>query len=307
MIVEYTDIQQAKKRIEPYINKTAVNEISDGVFLKLENTQPVVKGFKIRGAASAMTAMTDKVVMTSALGTHGFAVGYIGKQLGIETICMMIKNPPKAGEAKMKELVDTVMHGLDTFAETEQYAQEYAKKEGIHFIHPYNDKQVVAGQGTIGLELLEQLPDIGAVYVPIGGGGLIAGIAIAIKKLKSDIQVIGVQPQAMHAMVSAVEYEKITPVEVRTSQAEKLAVNLNPQTITFDLVKHYVDYYLLLTEEEIKSSMKEIYEKTGEIVEGAGAIAYAAVNKDEKKYNTAVCIVSGGNISKQDFTAAIQS
>ena len=300
-MISLQDIKNAHQRIKKYVKKTPIIKIRKGIYLKLENKQPTVKGFKIRGAASSMTLMKKKQVMTSALGTHGFAVGYIGKKLGIKTICMMITNPPKDAEKRMKKLVDEVIYGADEFAKTEQLDLQYAKKNKMNFVHPYNDENVIAGQGTVGLELLEQMPNLEAVYVPIGGGGLISGISIAIKSINPKIKVIGVQPQRMHAMIDSVKKKKVVSVQSNKSVAEKLAVNLNPATITFKIVQKYVDYFMTITEEEIKNSMKDIYVKTGEIVEGAGAIAYAAALKDKYRKKNVVCIVSGGNISKSNF------
>lgn len=305
-MITLKDIKETHQRIKRYLHKTPVIEIKKGIFLKLENRQSVVKGFKIRGAASAMTLLKNKnEVMTSALGTHGFAVGYMGKKLGIKTTCMMIANPPKDAEKKMKKLVDKVTYGTADFAKTEQLALQYAKKNNIHFVHPYNDKDVIAGQGTIGLELLEQLPNLDAIYVPIGGGGLISGIAIAIKQAHPTIKIIGVQPQQMHAMIDSVKKKKVVIIPSKNSIAEKLAVNLNLTTITFNIVQKYVDYFMTLSEEEIKNAMKEIYVKTGEMVEGAGAIAYAAALKDKKRKMNVSCIVSGGNIDRKFFQKTV--
>jgi len=296
------DVEEAYVRIKKYVPKTPIKQIKKNVYLKLENKQPIVKGFKTRGAASAMTLLkAGDEVMTSALGTHGFAVGYIGKKLGIKTTCMLIKNPPVDAENKMKKLVDRVVYGAETFVETELMAKDYAEKNHMCFLHPYNDPNVIAGQGTVALELMEQLPKLNTIYVPIGGGGLISGISIVLKALNPKIRIVGVQPQKMHAMVSAVEAKKIISVPNEKSCAEKLAVNLNPQTITFKIIEKGVDDFILVSEEEIRIAIKEIYKKTGEIAEGAGAISYAAYLKDKKKSGVAVCVVSGGNISEEKF------
>lgn len=302
--VTLNDIKKARERITPYIKKTPIVKISKDIFLKLENRQPVVKGFKIRGAANFMTTKKPRKAMTAALGTHGFAVGYIGKILGIRATCMMIKNPPKDAEAKMKKLVGEVIYGADDFASTEKMALAYAKKHKVAFIHPYNDPLVVAGQGTIGLELLEQIPDLKTIYVPIGGGGLIAGVAIAIKSIQPSIRIVGVQPENMHAMVTSVKKKKVVRVEGCSSQAEKIAVNLNPKTITFKIIEQYVDDFITPTEKQIQKAMKDVYLKTGEIVEGAGAIAYAAAKLDKKRKGLSVCVASGGNITDENFKKA---
>lgn len=300
--VSLNDVKKAHERIKNYVEKTPVKEIEKGIYLKLDNKQPVVSGFKVRGAASAMTVLPKgSQVMTSALGTHGFAVGYMGKKLDMHTNCMMITNPPKDAEDKMKSLVSEVSYGKETFADTEKNAIKVAKNKGITFVHPYNDPLVIAGQGTIGLEIAEQVSKINTIYVPVGGGGLISGIATVFKELNPNVTIVGVQPQAMNAMHTAVKNKRVTVVETKKSVAEKLAVNLNPETITFEIVSNKVDRFVLPTEEEIKEAIKEIYIKTGERVEGAGAIAYAAAKKDALRGKVSVCIVSGGNISKENF------
>lgn len=298
-------IQSAASRIAPYVQRTPVVALRDGLLLKLENRQPVVGGFKIRGAANAMIVANVPAVMTSALGTHGFAVGYIGKRLGVRTACMMIQDPPSDAEEKMRSLVDEVFYSQTRdFAATERAAFAYAKAHGVHFIHPYSDEHVIAGQGTIGLELLQQVPNLRTVYVPIGGGGLISGIAIAVKSTRPSIRVVGVQPKQMHAMVTSIERGKIVSVESRPSQAEKLAVNLKLETITFGIVQRYVDDFITPSEEQICAAMRAVYLQTDEALEGAGAIAYATALLDGQRQDPAVCIASGGNITNEKFRDA---
>ncbi len=303
-MVTLQDIKDSEKRIKDLVELTPVKEIDPGLFLKLENHQPVVKGFKIRGAASAMTNNPSKKVMTSALGTHGFALGHIGKKLGIHTICVMIQNPPADAEEKMEGLVDEVLYGTDVFGSTEQMAVQHARENSIPFVHPYNDEDVIAGQGTIGLELFDQIKNLDIVYVPVGGGGLISGISVALKAMKPEIEIVGVQPENMHAMVTAVEKGGVTEVRPNKSQAEKLAVNLSPSTVTYQIISENVDRFITPTEDQIKDAMREIYEKTGEAVEGAGAIAYAAAKIDGKDKKIRACIVSGGNITDKNFEKA---
>jgi threonine dehydratase len=152
---------------------------------------------------------------------------------------------------------------------------------------------------------LEQIPKLSAIYVPIGGGGLISGISIAVKSINPKIKIIGVQPENMHAMVSSVRTKRIVIMKPKKSIAEKLAMNLNPKTITFRIISKYVDYFVLVPENEIALAMKRIFLKTGNIVEGAGAIAYAASLRDKKRKGRVACIVSGGNINRDFFRKLI--
>ncbi|KKT69615.1 MAG: Threonine dehydratase [Candidatus Uhrbacteria bacterium GW2011_GWF2_44_350] len=297
------DTQKARKNIQDLIIKTPIVPFSKNIFLKLENRQPVVNGFKIRGAANYMVSKNkeNKSVITSALGTHGFAVGYVGKKLGIETTCFMPNNSPEVAIKKMKKLVDHIILTGDVFTKTEIAAEKFAKSKKTPFIHPYNDPMVIAGQGTIGLEILEQLPEVKNVYVPISGGGLASGIGLAIKSIDPKIKIIGVQPSAIHAMQTAISKGRITTVKNKKTLAEKLAINLNLKTQTFNLIKKYVDSFILVDEKDIRKAIKNIYQKTGEITEGSGAITLAAALKDKKRKGLSVCVISGGNIDKEKF------
>jgi len=301
------DILKAQKNIEGIVKKTPVVKFTKDIYLKLENQQPVVNGFKIRGAANYLVSKGKRFneVITSALGTHGFAVGYVGKKLGIKTICVMPTNSPKEAVKKMKRLVDEVLFMEDPFAKTEQAAQKYARQKKVPFIHPYNDSAVIAGQGTIGLEILEQIPKVKNVYVPVSGGGLISGIGIAIKLINPRIRIIGVQPSVTHAMQTAIAKGKITTVDFKKSLAEKLTINLNPETITFSYVKKYVDDFILVDEKEIAEAIRLIYKKTKQKAEGSGVAALAAALKDNRRNGLSVCILSGGNISKENFAKVI--
>jgi len=298
----YNSIVQARENISDYVKQTQLVRLVDDVYLKLENTHDEVNAFKIRGAYNKIKSLGQcSKVITAAVGSHGFAVGDICNSLGIQSVCFMPETAPEDKKEKMEDLVDTVVYVGREFLETEQEASKYAREQGLPFIHPYNDELVVAGQGTIGLEIVDQMQSFSNVYVPVGGGGLISGIGIALAYLNPNIKIVGVQPEVMHAMASSIKDGKVVAVDSEKSIAEPLCVNLNPNTITFDLVQRYVHNFILPSEDEVREAMGLIHEKTNYIVEGAGAIALAAALKDRNRTGKSVCIVSGGNIDHERF------
>lgn len=302
-MITYQDVLHAQQNISDFVKKTPLVEFGNGIYLKLENTHDKVNAFKIRGAYNKMKTLGADCgeVITAAVGSYGFAVGVIGKKLGIKTTCFMPETATDEKKQKMASLVDEIKFAGTEFSETEKAALRYAEEKQLPFLHPYNDETVIAGQGTMGLEILEDLPEVKNIYLPMGGGGMLSGVAIGIKHLKPDVRIVGVQPLVMAAMISSVKEGKIIVVERQKSLAEPLTVNLNPKAITFEYVKNNADDFILVTEEEMASAMRKIYEKTGYKVEGAGAIALAAALKDKKREGTSVCIVSGGNISEERF------
>lgn len=302
MAVTHKSIGKARDALKPHIRKTPIIEFGSGLYLKLENIHPQVKGFKIRGAFNRLLTETSSKVITAAIGTHGFAVGVVCRKLGKKSICFMPHNAPQSKKDKMEKLVDEVIYSGDEFSETETAAMKYASEEGLPFIHPYNDGLVIQGQGTIGLEIFEDMPDVSNVYIPVGGGGLISGVAVALKALNPRIRIVGVQPEDMHAMKESIHASTVTRVKVGSSIAEPLCINLNPDTVTFGYASRYSNYFFLVDENSIKEAMLSIFEKTGHVVEGAGAIAMAAALLDpNKKPGKSVCIVSGGNVTDLSY------
>jgi threonine dehydratase len=300
-MIKYSDILSAKKKIGSQVKNTNLIQIGN-IYLKMENLHKDVNAFKIRGAYNKMLSLNKvKKVVTAAIGSHGFAVGTIGRKLKINTICFMPKSAPQNKKNKMRSLVDMVIIKGDRFNETEELAKKYAQDNNLTFIHPYNDEKVIAGQGTIALELIKQLKKINTIYCPVGGGGLISGISIVIKKINPKTKIIGVQPLKMHSMGKSYYNKKIVSMKEASTIANPLGINLNPKTITFNYILKNVDEFLYVSEEDIKLSIKKIYIETKNIVEGAGAIAYAAALNDSKRKGNSICIVSGGNASKNDL------
>ncbi|MFH1440100.1 MAG: pyridoxal-phosphate dependent enzyme [Candidatus Woesearchaeota archaeon] len=334
-IIELGDIIKASMRIKPYVQKSPLIRLTDNIYLKLESEHRTVKAFKIRGAFNALLRLIEQgklkefyddnavdkeqaryvgCVATAAVSSHGFAVGYAGQKLGIHTTCFMPKNAPDDKTELMKRLVTDVYHNGTDFRRTERAGMKFADDLGIPFVHPYNDPDIIAGQGTIGLELYEQMAELGidtdvnSIYIPVGGGALISGTGIALKSISSMYNVIGVQPELMHAMKTSFDKGKVTPVQDKRSNAAQLCINLNPDTITFRYVQQYVDKFETPNENEIKDAMRMIYEKLGAsyLVEPVGAISVAAALKDKNRKGVSVCVVSGGNIDQKRFYEMIR-
>jgi threonine dehydratase len=303
-MINYNSIQKARENIADFVKPTPLVELNNGtgdpIYLKLENSHERVNAFKIRGAYNKIKSLGGDVgeVVTAAMGSHGFAVGDVCRHLGKKSICFMPKSAEPSKKEKMEKLVDKVIYFGQEFSEAEQEAIRYAHELDLPLIHPYNDEQVIAGQGTIGLELYQDLQDLSTVYVPVGGGGLISGIGIALKEQNPNIRLVGVQEDVMHAMATSINNKRITPINYLKGFAEPLCVNLNPDTITFELVQKYVDDFILVDHTEMRNAIGKMFDKLGDqgLVEFAGIISLAAALKDEKRSGKSVCIISGGNI-----------
>lgn len=302
-------IIKAREAIKPFVRKTPLVELGrSGIYLKLENTHFGVHAFKIRGVWNRLKDEKAEHVVAAAIGSHGFAVGFVCKALGKKSTCFMPENAPEEKKEKMRKMVDEGIITGKEFSETEKAAAEYARTHDVPFIHPYNDEKIIAGQGTIGLEIAH-VNDLVDVYVPVGGGGLLAGIATYLKERVQRVRIFGVQPAVMHTMATSVESGGIIRVEQARSIAEPLCVNLTSDTMTFQYIQKYVDGFVFPTEDQIAAAMLGTYKWTGHIVEGAGAIAVAAalivLSKQRIPNGRTVCIVSGGNISEEKFEEVI--
>ena len=270
------------------------------VYLKSENLQ-VTGSFKIRGAYTKVSLLSDeqksKGIIACSAGNHAQGVALAAQKNNIKsTIFIPSTAPISKIEATRKygadiKLVDGVYD--DAYKE----ACSFQKETGAEFIHPFDDEDVIAGQGTIALELIEQLPDIDAVVVPIGGGGLISGIAYTIKTLKPDCKVYGVQAEGAGSMFRSIELKKRTELPKVSTFADGTAVKM-PGEHTFELCQKYVDRIVTVSDDEIATAILTLMEAQKLVAEGAGALSVAAVMFDKLPIEgkKVVCIVSGGNI-----------
>ena len=279
----------------------ALSIVSEGnLFLKAENLQKT-GSFKVRGSYYKISQLNEeerkKGIVACSAGNHAQGVALAAKKNNIKaTIFIPDGAPISKVEATRSYGAEVILIG-ETYTECYEAAVKYCEEAGSTFIHPFDDDDVIAGQGTIGLEVLEQLPNVDVVLVPIGGGGLISGVAYAIKQLKPECKVIGVQAERANSMYSSIKNKKLTKSEIVSTFADGVAVKL-PGEKTFGYVSEYVDEIVTVSEDEIATAILVLLEKQKLICEGAGALSVAAVlsNKIDVANKNICCVLSGGNI-----------
>lgn len=270
------------------------------VYLKAENLQ-VTGSFKVRGAYYKISQLTEEQkqagVIACSAGNHAQGVALAASNNGIKAVVCMPDGAPISKVEATKGYGAEVVLVPGVYDDAYNKALELQKEKGYTFVHPFDDEDVIAGQGTIGLEILDQLDNIDAVVVPIGGGGLISGVAFAIKSLKPSIKVYGVQAANAPSMYESVKQKKQITLDTVSTFADGIAVK-HPGDLTFEIVNKYVDDIVTVSEDEIAMAILALMEKQKLVSEGAGATAVAAVisNKIPVKGKNVVCVVSGGNI-----------
>ncbi len=288
-VIRKTDLIKAPK----------INPDAD-VYLKTENLQ-ITGSFKVRGAYYKISQLSpeerEKGVIACSAGNHAQGVALAATKAGIKSLICLPDGAPISKVEATKGYGAEVCLVPGVYDDAYNKALQLRDEKGYTFIHPFDDEMVIAGQGTIGLELLEQLPDMDAVVVPIGGGGLISGVAFAIKSLNPKIKVYGVQAAGAPSMYNSIRDGKIERLDNVSTLADGIAVK-EPGVNTFELVSKYVDEIVTVTEDEISCAILSLIEQQKLIAEGAGAVPAAAVmfNKVPVKGKKVVCLVSGGNI-----------
>ena len=281
------------------IRAPKVNPLVD-VYLKPENLQ-ITGSFKVRGAGFKISQLTDeekqKGVIACSAGNHAQGVALAAKRYGIPALICLPSGAPISKVEATKELGAEVCLVNGVYDDAYKKALELKEERGYTFIHPFDDELVIAGQGSVGLEILAELPDVDAVIVPVGGGGLISGVAYAIKALKPDTKIYGVQAAGAASMVNSVDHDKKECLQSVLTIADGIAVK-EPGENTFNLCRQYVDEIVTVTEDEICAAILSLIEQQKLTVEGAGAVSVAAAMFDKIpiKGKKVVCIVSGGNI-----------
>lgn len=281
------------------VHAQKVNPESD-VYLKPECLQKT-GSFKIRGAYYKISQLTAeekaKGVIACSAGNHAQGVALGATAMGIKSLICLPEGAPISKVEATKRLGAEVCLVPGVYDDAYQKALELRDEHGYTFIHPFDDENVIAGQGTIGLELLDQLPDVEAIVVPVGGGGLISGIAFAVKSLNPDVKVYGVQAEGAASMVQSLHDHKQETLPSVSTIADGIAVK-EPGSLTFETCSNYVDDIVTVSEDEICAAILHLLESEKMVAEGAGAASVAAVmfNKVPVKGKKTVCIVSGGNI-----------
>ena len=270
------------------------------LYLKTENLQ-ATGSFKVRGAYYKISQLSEeesaKGVIACSAGNHAQGVALAATRRGIKSIVCMPDGAPIMKVENTKNLGAEVCLVPGTYDDAHDKAVELQEETGMTFIHPYDDEQVIAGQGTIGLEILDQLPDLDAVIVPVGGGGLISGVAFAIKSLRPEVKVYGVQAEGAPSMYRSLHEHKYQTLKAVFTFADGIQVK-TPGELTYQLCEQYVDDVVTVSEDEICAAILKLIESEKMVAEGAGAASVAAVmyNKVPVKGKKTICIVSGGNI-----------
>lgn len=299
------NVYRASNALKGVIRKTDViyaPKLNPGcdLYLKTENLQ-VTGSFKVRGAYYKMTTLTDEEkargVIACSAGNHAQGVALAAKRSGLKAVICLPDGAP------ISKVEATKSYGAEVCLVEGVYDDAYNKalslrdEKGYTFIHPFNDENVIAGQGTIALELIDQIPDMDAVIVPIGGGGLISGIAYTLKTINPKVKVYGVQASGAPSMAKSVQDGKIEELSSVSTIADGIAVK-KPGDLTYEICSKYVDEIVTVTDDEISAAILALMEQHKLVTEGAGAVAVAAAmfNKLPIKDKKTVCLLSGGNI-----------
>lgn len=308
------DVYRADKQLAGVVSKTKLihsdyfSEISGNeVYLKPENLQHT-GAFKLRGAYNKLSQLTAeeraKGVITASAGNHAQGVAYAAQKLGIKaTICMPATTPILKVEATRAFGVEVVLHG-DSFDDAAAHSLELQKEHGYVYVHPFNDREVLLGQGTTALEIINELKDVDAILVPIGGGGFASGVALATKMVSPNVQVIGVEPENAACMKAALEVGRIVTLDSADTVADGCAVKTAGE-LTFAFCKKYLDSIITVNEMEIMSALLSLIEKHKLIAEGAGVLSLAALQKLPFRDKKVAAIVSGGNIDISTISTLI--
>ena len=271
------------------------------LYLKSENLQ-VTGSFKLRGAYNKIASLTEEQraagIIACSAGNHAQGVALAATRMGIRSIVCMPDGAPISKVEATKRLGAEVRLVAGAYDDAYEYALKLQQETGATFIHPFNDELVIAGQGTIGLEILDQLPEVDAVIVPIGGGGLISGVACAIKSLNPAVKVYGVQAENAPSMARSRQMDEIITLDTVATFADGIAVK-TPGELTYAMTKEFVDDVVTVTEDEIAAAILALIEKQKLIAEGAGAVSVAAAMFSKAlplEGKKTVAIVSGGNI-----------
>jgi len=312
------EVLQAEERIRPHLEPTRLEPAPDltaagggQVYCKLENFQPT-GSFKVRGVLNKLLSMAPddraRGVVTASTGNHGLALAFALNRLGGPGLVFVPEgSEPSKVEAIKRFGIEVRFHGTDC-AQSEVHAREYAAEHNQTYISPYNDAQVIGGQGTIGLELIGQLESIDTVVVSLGGGGMISGIAGYLKSVLPNVRVIGCSPENSQVMIQSVKAGRILDLPSLPTLSDGTAGGVEAGAITFPLCRDLVDEYIIVSETEIKSALREFLSTHHMLIEGSAALAIAAYQKLPPGLTSgnAVIIICGANIGVHTLKAALE-
>ena len=303
------EVLEAERRIRPHIKETPLDysvalsrETKTTVFLKCENLQ-YIGAFKARGAINKLLSLSpsqrEQGIVTASSGNHGAAVAFGLNKLNIQGKVFVPENVASTKIDNIRNYnIPLEFYGVDCMR-TELYAIEYAKQHNMVYLSPYNDMKVIGGQGTVGLELVNQLKQIDVVLVPIGGGGLISGIAGFLKAVSPKTKIIGCLPENSPVMAESIKAGHIIEMETLPTLSDATAGGIEPGAITFEICQKFVDDYILVSEDNIKTAIVTLIKTQHLLIEGASGVALAALIKNAQQFKgkNVVVVLSGGNIS----------
>lgn len=314
-MITLKEIQEARQRIQNVVYETPLlqseqlsNLCGNQLFLKAEHLQKT-GSFKIRGASNMVIHAIEngaQHVTTASSGNHGQAVAYVAKKYGVPSTIVV---PENASQCKINAIIGyggQVEKCGTTSGERLPRAQQIADEQSGIYIPPYDDPLIMAGQGTVGLEILQQLHHIDAIIVPIGGGGLISGILTAVKETNPAIQIIGVEPELANDTYLSLQNQKITTIPATNTIADGLRTN-QPGDLTFPVLTKYLDDLVLVSEDEIRMAFSFVMERTKQLIEPSSATTVAAVlyNKLNMQGKNIVTLISGGNVDLENAQSMI--
>ena len=318
MGVTLEDISAAQRAISPWVRRTPVvrcwslsAKIGADVYLKLETTHDT-GAFKIRGATNKILSLSDaeraRGVVAVSTGNHGRAVALAAKRLGVRATVCLSELVPENKRKAIEVLGATLRVKGRSQDEAEIEAKKLIESEGLVPVHPFDDPKIIAGQGTIGLELLEDLKQVDCLLVGLSGGGLAGGIALALKSVSKATRIVGISMERGPAMIRSIEADKPVPVEEAPSLADSLGGGIGlDNRHTFELVKKLVDEFALVSERQIADGMRHLFRHERIIAEGGGAVPVSAIlhNVVTGLEGTVVCIISGNNVDMDLFTRIV--
>ena len=301
-------VREAHDRIRPYLRQTMLEhslyysrKSGAHVFFKCENLQHT-GSFKARGGMNKLLSLTEEErergVVTASTGNHGAAVAFALRHIAAKGIVFVPENAAQSKTANIEQLGAEVRYfGFDS-AKTEVHARQYAAQHGMTYVSPYNDPQIIGGQGTIGVELEQQLETIDAVFVSLGGGGLISGIAGYLKRHGPQVRVIGCSPAHSQVMIQSVRAGEILDLPSQPTLSDGTAGGVEPGSITFPLCRRWVDDYCTVTEDEIVTSLLEFMSAHHMLIEGSAAVAIASFLQQQDRFQgkNVVIVLCGANI-----------
>ena len=308
------DFMEARERLSTITVKTKLlhsdvfsDECGNDVYIKPENLQ-ITGSFKVRGAYNKIAKLTEEEkargVIAASAGNHAQGVALAAKRLGIKATIVMPKHTPLIKVNATKQYgADVVLFG-EIYDEAYQKAMELQKEHGYVFVHPFNDEDVIEGQGTIALEVLDELPDADILLVPVGGGGIVSGIAAAAKLKNPRVKIIGVEPEGAASALAAVEDDQLVKLSEVSTIADGTAVKQIGET-PFEYIKKYVDEIVTVSDYELMEAFLLLVEKHKLIAEGSGILSLAALKKLHCKRKKVVSLISGGNMDVMTISSMI--